>query len=478
MLVFKGIRYGEDTSARRFAPALAPRPWEHVVDAFEHGPACAQLGDDGPGSEDCLFLNVWTPAVADGGARPVMVYIHGGAYSSGSGSSPVTDGARLCRRGDVVVVTLNHRLNAFGYLYLDRFGDPGFADSGNCGQLDLVLALQWVRANAGSFGGDPARVMVFGQSGGGAKIATLMSMPSAAGLFHRAATMSGQQVTASGPLNATSRARVFLDALHLTPARVAELRNVSVERLLRALEAPDPVIGKGRLYFGPVLDERSLVRHPFYPDAPPQSAQIPMIIGNTRHETRSLIGRNDPTTFDLTWAALPERLAPEMRVDIRPETVIAEYRRAYPQYSPSDVFFAATTAARSWRGALIELAARAQQGAPTWAYHLEFCSPVDSGKWGAFHGLDIPLVFDNCARPDSMTGTAPEAQRTAAAMSDAFVALAYTGDPNHRSIPRWDRHELPARRTLLFDADPRLVDDPRGVERRLFEKAPFVQQGT
>jgi para-nitrobenzyl esterase len=223
--VFKGIRYGADTSARRFMPPLPPESWADVREALAYGPSSPQpTRASETQSEDCLFLNVWTPGLRDGRKRPVMFYIHGGAYNNGSGSSPLYDGVRLCRRGDVLVVTVNHRLNAFGYLYLARFGGAEFADSGNAGQLDLVLALQWVRDNIAEFGGDPNRVMVFGQSGGGAKIATLMAMPAAAGLFHAAATMSGQQVTASGALNGTLRARAVLEALKLTPERAHEIR--------------------------------------------------------------------------------------------------------------------------------------------------------------------------------------------------------------------------------------------------------------
>ena len=227
--VFKGVRYGADTSKRRFMPPLSPETWSDVRDALAYGPSAPQpsRSNDKP-NEDCLFLNVWTPALRDGRKRPVMFYIHGGAYNNGSGSSPLYDGVRLCKRGDVVVVTVNHRLNAFGYLYLARFGGEEFADSGNVGQFDLIIALQWVRDNIMEFGGDPNRVMVFGQSGGGAKIATLMAMTMAKGLFHRAATMSGQQVTASGPLNATLRARAVLDASKMSPERASELRTPSV----------------------------------------------------------------------------------------------------------------------------------------------------------------------------------------------------------------------------------------------------------
>jgi para-nitrobenzyl esterase len=399
--VFKGVRYGADTGSGRFQPPRPPQPWMEPADATAYGPASPQAGrNSGPTSEDCLFLNVWTPAVGDGRRRPVMVYIHGGAYSTGSGSAPLYDGARLARRGDVVVVTLNHRLNAFGYAYLARLV-PELADSGNAGQLDLVQALQWVRDNIAGFSGDPGKVMVFGQSGGGAKIATLMATPAAKGLFHRAATMSGQQVTASGLGNATRRTLAWLDALKLRPEKAGEVRTLPAERLVAAMVAEDPMLGFGGLYFGPVLDERTLKRHPFYPDAPAQSAAIPMIIGNTHDETRAFLG-SDPTNFTVDWAGLPARLTQaNMRVDIDPGTVIAAYRRLYPAYSASDVLFAATTAARSWRAAIIEAEERAKAGTPAFVYQVDWVSPRDGGRFGAPHMADIPLVFDNVAAPGS-----------------------------------------------------------------------------
>jgi len=477
ILVFKGIRYGADTTGRRFMPPLPPEPWTGVRDALEYGPASPQPSRSSEKmSEDCLFLNVWTPGLRDGRKRPVMFYIHGGAYSNGSGSSPLYDGVRLCRRGDVVVVTVNHRLNAFGYLYLARFGVPEFADSGNAGQLDLVLALQWVRDHIAEFGGDPGKVLVFGQSGGGAKIATLLATPSAAGLFHRAATMSGQQVTASGPLNASLRARAVLDALKLPPERVAELRTVPAARLLEATGVRDPVLPFGGVSFAPVLDERTLSRHPFYPDAHPQSLHIPMIIGNTRDETRAFLG-GDESNFRLTWEQLPEKLAPQMRVDIQPEAVVAEYRRLYPRYSPTEVFFAATTAGRSWRGAVIEAEERARAGSPAYAYQLDWATPRDGGKFGAPHASDIQLVFDNIDKPGA-TAEGPTAQPMADRMSETFIAFARTGSPNNRTIPRWERYQLPRRQTMLFNVPPRMEDDPRGAERRLFAKVPYVQPGT
>lgn len=475
--VFKGIPYGADTAPQRFRPALQESAWRGARDATRHGASAPQNGDGGPGGEDCLFLNVYTPGLRDGGKRPILFYIHGGGYNDGSGSSPLYDGVRLCRRGDAVVVTVNHRLNAFGYLYLAELAGPEYAHSGNVGQLDLAQALQWVQRHAAEFGGDAGNVTVFGQSGGGAKIATLMAMPAAQGLFHRAMTMSGQQVTAAGPRAATQRTRLLLDALGIG-ADAAAIATLPAQRILEASRLRDPSrVEDSSLYLGPVLDSRTLPRHPFYPDAPEQSARIPMVIGNTRDETRAFLG-GDAENFSLTWERLPKKLQEQQYVDLSPEVVIAEYRRLYPDYSPSDVFFAATTAGRSWRGAIIEAEARARQGAPTWAYQLDWGSPLDGGKFGAMHTLDIPLVFDNIAQPGSRTGTGADAQRVADQISEALLALARHGDPNHAGIPHWAPYSIQQRETMLFDLPPRLENDPRGGERELYESVPFVQRGT
>ncbi|WP_066723024.1 carboxylesterase/lipase family protein [Sphingomonas pituitosa] len=466
---FLGIRYGR--AARFRAPVAAPRAARAAAQAF--GSICPQRGlKNEPQAEDCLFLNVWTPGTERAARRPVMVYFHGGAYSNGSVTDPLNDGAALARAEDVVVVTVNHRLNAFGYLYLARL-DPRFPDSGNAGQLDLILALRWIRDNIAAFGGDPSRVFLFGQSGGGAKIATLMGMEAAQGLFHSAATMSGQQVTASGPMNATARAQAFLDRLGGLEAATT----LAAETLVEAQDARDPILGGG-VYFGPVLDMRWLVRHPFWPDANPQSLAIPMILGNTQSETRAFIDPGSERIRTLTWDNLAARMAHELKIDVLPEWVVAQYRARFPGDTPQDLFYRATTAGRSWRGQVIEADARAAAGArATWVYQVDFASPTQPER-GAPHTMDIALAFGTLSAPGAFTGTGAAAQRLSRQMMAAFASLARGGTPAAPGLPAWTPYALPDRATMLFDAESRLANDPRRWERELFSRIPYIQPGS
>lgn len=481
--VFKGVPYGADTAETRFAAPKRPRPWRGVLEAAAFGPLAPQpAGGSNSGylpesafttddtSEDLLKLNLWTPQVGQG-KRPVLVWLHGGGFSNWSANSPLYDGSNLARLGDVVVVTLNHRLNAFGYLYLAELGGEAFADSGNAGMLDIVLALQWVRDNIAEFGGDPGNVTIFGQSGGGAKASVLMAMPAARGLFHRVLTMSGQQVTVASPEIATASARKALANAGVDSADA--FRRLTKEQLIAA--------SRGVSYV-PVLDGRSLTRHPFEPDATPLSRDVPLIMGNTHDETTLLIGAGDPELFSLTWEDVPARLMrhiPQFLGGLTPEGVVRWYRDKYPSYSPSQVFFSATTALRSWRAQITQADRRAvQPGADTWVYQFDWKSPVMGGQWGAPHCGDIPFFFQNHHEIRSMTGGGPDTDPVASVMGAALLNFARTGNPNGTGVPDWPKYELPTRTTMQFDTVSRATSDPRGEERRLAELVPYRQPGT
>ncbi len=469
--VFKGIRYGEDTQPRRFREALMVKAWQGIRYCEAYGPSCPQDRMSSLMSEDCLFLNIWTPEASARQQRPVLVYLHGGEYSHGSGSSPRYDGHRLCQH-DVVAVTLNHRLNAFGHLYLGRQEGAAYATSGNVGILDIVLALRWIQQNISEFGGDPNNVTVFGQSGGGAKIATMMAMPVAAGLFHKAWTMSGQQVTAAGERAADRRARDFRQSLGVGDS-LEDLLRLDAERITERLSDRDYFLNRN-IYFGPVVDAHALSRHPFYPDAPSQSAHIPMVIGNTREETRAFLGRI-PGVETLTFDTLAAALDSQMYVDINTEETIRFYRQRHPDYSATDIFFAASTAGRSWRGAVIEAEVRAQQGAPTYVYQLDWHRP---DQRGAGHGSDIPLAFGNLDT-DGLTATAQaEQQAVSMAYQSSLIAFARSGRPGGAGLGDWPSYSLTGRETMVIDRQATIVQDPRGDERQYFDRVPFIQRGT
>jgi para-nitrobenzyl esterase len=473
ILTFKGIRYGADTATTRFAAPARPGPWNEPADAVDFGASCPQVRTGNPGGlftswrpeplpplgEDCLFLNVWTPATGNEARRPVMVWFHGGGFTSGDGSSRAYDGARLAQRGDVVVVTVNHRLNVFGYLALGHYG-AGFEDSAVAGVLDMILALEWVRDNIANFGGDPNSVMIFGESGGGAKVSTLLSTERARGLFHRAVIQSGAMLRFPEQATAQAAADQVLEKLGLDRSTAEQIRTMPVE----AIQAAHAGTGAAT---APSIDGRLLTRHPFEPYAAPPCAAVPLMLGTNRTENSLFVGAVNPAIFDLTWESLEGALRaayPERDV----AAIIAGYRELQPESGPTDVFFEATSDAR-WLAGHVTLAERrvAQGGAPTWLYLFDWNTPVDGGKWRSPHALEIGFVFDNVAYSESMSGTGEEQQRVADIMADTWIAFAKTGDPNNAQIPAWPAYDLEQRPVMVLDATPERVDDARGAQRAL-----------
>ncbi|MEQ8858913.1 MAG: carboxylesterase/lipase family protein [Pseudomonadales bacterium] len=476
--VFKGIPYGAPTGGEnRFRRPRNPLPWQDPLEALDYGPAAPQpaspLFQDARMDEDCLVINVWTPGLGDGGDRPIMLWLHGGGFSTLSGSSPMYDGTNLCQRGDVVVITLNHRLNVFGFLHLADIAGGEFNGAGNLGMLDIAHALQWVRQNARRFGGDPGNVTIFGESGGGRKTSTLMGMPDARGLFHRAIIQSGPGLHLQPRDKASEVAAAFLEALKLSPNDAAKLRELSVERLLAAHDAvaagfDDAARLKGRFEqrgFVPTVGVPELPVYAFDPVASPLSAQVPLLIGSNRHEM-ALFLRGDPKIYDqtLTEADLAERVA--LIVGNARDRVLETYARQYPQTSPAERWVLITTD-RTYRADSITLAQRkAMQGPATFMYYFTWQSRTDP-KLLSHHGLEIPFAFDNLDRTP-WTSTEPASQALAARMSEAWIAFARSGNPNAPALPSWPEYDPAQRATMVLDAECRVANDPDAAVRHLW----------
>ncbi|MFO1014167.1 MAG: carboxylesterase/lipase family protein [Caulobacteraceae bacterium] len=482
--VFKGVRYGADTATTRFAAPKKPTPWTETRDALGYGASSPQAeGGDGGGlfkswrpnpplpmSEDCLFLNVWTPALRDGSKRPVMVWFHGGGFATGNGSSNAYDGVRLANRGDVVVVTVNHRLNTFGYMYLGQYGES-FADSGNAGALDMVLALEWVRDNIAEFGGDPSNVLIFGESGGGGKVSILMAMESAKGLFQKGVVQSGPWMTAVPAEEAAKASEKVVEALGLTAQTIDQIKTIPVEDIQKAVRAATRAGARG-VGSGPVLDGRALKVHPFNPVAAETGRDVAMMIGTCRTESSLLTGAGQPHLFGLTWETLESELEKVMPGYNVPE-ILAGYRKLHPDYTPANCYFTITTDRGFLRTSIAQADRKAEQGgAPVYFYILDWDTPVDGGRWMAPHALDIGFVFDNVHKSESMSGIGPEQQKIADQMSESWLAFAKTSNPNNAHVPHWPAYDVANRATMIFDVTPRVENDPRAKDRALFKRAP------
>ncbi len=490
--VFKGIPYaGSPAGAGRFKAPPPLKPWSGVKDALAYGPQAIQPPDPAwpkewkpaPADEMCLYLNVWTQGVGDRKRRPIMFYSHGGGFATGNGGADVWpqnlshDGAALARSYDVVVVTHNHRLGILGYLYLGEILGEEYAASGCAGMLDIAAALAWTQKNAEAFGGDPDNIMIWGESGGGAKTSTLLALPSARGTFHKASVESGSTLRLREKAAATESTRMVLEALGLNDRRARELVTVPAETLREIQQKPAPrraagtaAISGASMGFSPVVDGHFIPAHPFDPVAPPFSAGIPLITGINKDETIFMY-RGTPEVFTMDGAALRRRLEPALGANT--DRVLEVYRKSRPGASPADLYIAITTA--QWMGMnAIRMAERkvAQKGAPVFMYVFAYESeaPAAAGvsyPTKAAHAAEIPFKFNH---PDSMSSTKrPERIKAARNMSRAWATFARTGNPSHDEIPPWPPYTLERRATMFLDAECRVVDDPWREERLLWE---------
>ena len=494
-LAFKAIPYAGPVSGKnRFKAPSKVTPWTGVRDATRLGPPALQApggtyGEHEPAyGEDCLVLNVWTPAVKDGGKRPVMVYCHGGGFNAGSGGQNIQDGSHLAAAYDVVVVAMNHRLGLFGFLYLGELGGEEYATSGNQGMLDIVAALSWVKENIAAFGGDPANVMVFGESGGGYKVSTLLAMPAAHALLHKASIQSGAGLRGGTKETATETARRVLAGLGLAPQDIGKLAGVPAKKLL-ALQISG---GKGPLAvptedwlsrhpkpsaqgndqpgnWGPVVDGTVLPNNPFDPVAPSISANVPLLIGNTRDEAIFFM-RENPGFFHLDEAGLTAMARGQLG-DIA-DPIIALYRKTRPQATAPEIGVAAMTAVMFGNDTVTLADRKSLQPAPVYRYRYDFQSnvPLKGTDWTlrACHASDISLVFYNYEYKD-LEGNGPGLAEASKAMSSYFTSFARDAVPTAAGQPAWPRYDTDKRTVMLFNSQCRVVEDPDREEREFWQ---------
>jgi para-nitrobenzyl esterase len=471
---FKGIPYGAPTGGRnRFMPPKKPAPWKGVRECLAHGQISPQAPADlrsdyammihwdyqpGGMGEDCLSLNIWTPGLKDGAKRPVLVSFHGGGFTAGSSNAIGYDGAQLARFGDVVVVTVNHRLASFGYTHLADLGaPPEFAYAGVTGIMDLTASLEWVRDNIENFGGNPGNVMIFGQSGGGAKTSAMLATPAARSLFHRAAVQSGSLLKFVPRDRATQSAEALLKQLGIPKSRIADLQKVSWQQLLEAQVAV--IAAAPGLGGGPVLDGKYLTHDPFDPAAPPESAQIPLIVSTTLEDAALSL-----TNFTLSEADLKALI--DKRFKDKGTEILALYRKYYPEKSPYLIQAMMLTDTGFRRSAIKQAELKAAQGkGAIYMYQWDWPTPAFGGRYGAVHGLDVSGSFREAREGNDML-------RVADQLSSCWVAFARTGNPNNPRIPPWPVFDAATRATMVFSTPTQMQNDPRGEIRSFWEHMP------
>lgn len=480
--VFKGIRYAASTAgANRFRPPQPVTPWAGVQDAIRWGSSAPQGPSSHyaapfyawyfaiePMSEDCLFLNVFTPGLSRG-KRPVMVWLHGGGWRLSSGNAPGWNGENLSREQDVVVVTVNHRLNGFGFLSLPESGEQ-FADSGNAGLLDLVKALEWVRDNAAAFGGDPGNVTLFGQSGGAAKTAALLAMPKARGLFHKAivqSTSGGMRI--AGRDEATRMAAELATVLGMDRLRAEELQKLPMDTLRAALEkAPGP--------FRPVLDGRNFLADPYYPAAPGISVDVPLMAGTTNTETTWYYAAY-PDNFSLGYPDAKRRLKRFLKLDdAGVDRLVDCYRTEYPGSSPGEILSAVTTDYLFRRNTLkIASLQSASARAPVYTYVFAHESGVENGRFRSPHACEVPFIFGTTDATAAFTGSGSDNPRVTQVMMSTWAAFARHGNPDNPEIPHWKPYKEPDRPTMVLKSESGLLSNPGGAALAALDGLPYYE---